>query len=162
MSIYYYNYTEQIQPEGEKFMKKKVLIIVITLILVAAVAVAVAIILGGGSKGPVKIDSVRYHDSGERAIASYIYFTNSDSKEIDEVGFSIQLYAGKELIKQFNHTHDGNIDAGSFSAESVWRDYFSSSKYTYSDITKVNIAITSYKFVGEDRVAIEKPAWKSF
>lgn len=144
-------------------MKKKVLIIVITLILVvAAVAVAVAIILGGGSKGPVKIDSVSYHDSGERAIASYIYFMNSGSKEIDEVGFSIQLYAGKELIKQFNHSHDGNIDAGSLSAESVWRDYFSSSKYTYSDITKVNIAVTSYKFVGEDRVAIEKPAWKSF
>ena len=162
MYIFYYNHMELIQSEGENFMKKKALIIVIALILVAAVAVATVLILAGGDDGPVEIYSVSYHDRGEQAISSYLYFSNNSDKKMDDVFFSIQLYAGKDLIKQFNHTHNGYIDPWSFSAESVWHDFFSSSEYTYSDITKVKVAVTGYKFYGEEKVTINKPVWKSY
>lgn len=142
---------------------KKMILIAVAIILVAAIAVAAVLILGGKDKSPVKVESASFSSTGERGITSYLHFQNTDSeKEIDSITFMIHPCVGKEIVKGFTHTDTSNIDAGYVSKEYVWRDYFPSSPYTFDDLTKVKIAVTAYKFVGEDTVTIEKPFWYSF
>ena len=146
---------------------KKIIVIIVAFVLVAAIAIAAVLILGNIDRSPVKINSFECYYRGDfdssQSPSFYIHFENTDSKEIDTIHFSIRLLAGKEVVRQFDHREDNNLAANSISPERVWNDAFYNSDYTAPDITKVEIAIIAYKFVGEDSVTIiEKPVWKSF